>query len=427
MQSSLGIDAAQADAILAMPLRRLTGLERQKLETEAGELRGQINKLQTLLSDRNELLKALKKELRALKRRFGDTRRTRIISLDEGAAAPVDPKLPAPKSNKGKKPRSPVETAPPPLRGPDFDPGNCTIEVTATHQVRWRLTSESAADGRQDKDPNILSLPASQLNRCLVATASGKLFTIASERISSAFGGHKVPLGTVLSGVAAGKEEDPIGYILLSEANAAKPPDLVLLSASGRLKRLSGADYASLGSRGIGVAKLKANDTLARVASIGGAKELAIATSGGRILRLEINDIQLPVMGRMAQGNQATRLRRDERLVGCLPLQDGESWLAAIAASGYAKRFPARVLRKVLRGELGTQALRFSQAGDFLVGIVPAEDDMELLVRTDRERAFHIAAKDIVRAGCDSPGARLSLQPEESIVAVASILTLTER
>ncbi len=429
MQARLNIDAAQADAILAMPLRRLTGLERQKLETEAAELRENIDRLQTLLSDRNELLKALKKELRALKRRFSNDRRTRISSpgaAERAAATPAIPKA-SKTGSKAKKSSKQQPTVPvaPPEEVSDLDIANRTVEVTATHQVRWRSDRDSR-DGRQDKDPVISSLPASQLNRCLVATASGKLFTIAADRIPAARNRNDVPLGAALAGVAAGKTEATVGAVVLPAAGAAKPPDLVLLSASGRLKRLAGADYANLGNRGMSVAKLKASDTLAHVALLAGAKELAIATSGGRILRLEVNSVQLPVMGRMAQGNQATRLRRDERLVGCLPLKDSECWLAAVAASGFAKRFPARVLRKVLRGELGTQALRFTQPGDYLVGIAPAEDDMEILVRTDSERAFYLPASDIVRAGSDSPGVRLDLHSEESIVAISPVSILVE-
>ncbi|MGH2414094.1 MAG: DNA gyrase subunit A, partial [Microcystaceae cyanobacterium] len=80
LQEELEISEPQADSILAMPMRRLTGLERQKLQTEYDDLQGRINQLQTLLNNRHELMKSLKKELRSLKRQFGDTRRTRITT-----------------------------------------------------------------------------------------------------------------------------------------------------------------------------------------------------------------------------------------------------------------------------------------------------------------------------------------------------------
>ena len=80
-QEQLGISEAQADSILAMPMRRLTGLERQKLQAEYDDLQQRIDQLQCLLSDRRELMKTLKKELRSLKRKFGDPRRTRIVNL----------------------------------------------------------------------------------------------------------------------------------------------------------------------------------------------------------------------------------------------------------------------------------------------------------------------------------------------------------
>ncbi|MDY6786144.1 MAG: DNA topoisomerase (ATP-hydrolyzing), partial [Cyanobacteriota bacterium] len=84
LEERLNLSSIQADSILAMPMRRLTGLERQKLKAECEELQGQIARLELLLGDRHELLKSLKKELRALKRKFGDERRTRIIRETEG-------------------------------------------------------------------------------------------------------------------------------------------------------------------------------------------------------------------------------------------------------------------------------------------------------------------------------------------------------
>lgn len=81
LQTDLKISEAQANSILAMPLRRITGLEKQKLEEEYKQLQERINQLQQLLEDRNELLKALKKELRSLKRKFADNRKTKILNL----------------------------------------------------------------------------------------------------------------------------------------------------------------------------------------------------------------------------------------------------------------------------------------------------------------------------------------------------------
>jgi DNA gyrase subunit A len=83
LREAFNLSDRQADAILAMPLRRLTGLERQNLQDEYEELNAHRDELRRLLNDRNELLKALKKELRALKKKFGDERRTRIQSEAE--------------------------------------------------------------------------------------------------------------------------------------------------------------------------------------------------------------------------------------------------------------------------------------------------------------------------------------------------------
>ena len=95
LQNRFDMSDRQADAVLGMPLRRLTGLERTNLQTEFNELAVKVAGLRKLLSDRNELLKALKKDLRSLKKQFGDARKTRIINLGT-PLKPIKPRKPKP-------------------------------------------------------------------------------------------------------------------------------------------------------------------------------------------------------------------------------------------------------------------------------------------------------------------------------------------
>ena len=106
-QIRLDLSESQADAILAMPMRRLTGLERQNLQSELDQLMTKIEEFQRLLGDRRELLKALKKELRSLKRKYADPRRTRLVNA--ASPAPGEPQV-AGKRNSAPKQSAPAHT-----------------------------------------------------------------------------------------------------------------------------------------------------------------------------------------------------------------------------------------------------------------------------------------------------------------------------
>ncbi|MEQ8964062.1 MAG: DNA gyrase C-terminal beta-propeller domain-containing protein, partial [Coleofasciculus sp. C2-GNP5-27] len=112
---------------------------------------------------------------------------------------------------------------------------------------------------------------------------------------------------------------------------------LILLTQQGRVKRLPATELLNLTARGLTVVKLKEEDSLAYVTLAQPTDDLIIATSNGRLLRFEINDQNLPIMGRTAQGNQALRLRRREELVGCVAIAPNQN-LLLVSEQGYGKR-----------------------------------------------------------------------------------------
>ena len=138
LQSELDLSPNQGDSILAMPMRRLTGLEKQKLETELAELQERISGLSNVLEDRNELMKALKKELRSLKRKFNDERRTRIpnVMVDESAAQLPASNKSTSKKKADKKALDPALTVSPNLT---FErSAQATLKVTDSGCIYWQ-------------------------------------------------------------------------------------------------------------------------------------------------------------------------------------------------------------------------------------------------------------------------------------------------
>ncbi|NQE33789.1 DNA gyrase/topoisomerase IV subunit A [Microcoleus asticus] len=430
LQVRLNLSESQADAILAMPMRRLTGLERQNLQSEFDELMANIQELQRLLSDRRELLKALKKEFRSLKRKYADPRRTKFAN-GTGRAANAEPQF-AGKKNSAVKQLSPATVQPNLL--PVLEAEETIVEFSHKQYVRRLPAGERPRSKSREKSVSaleknedfIVTAKQTKTDRTLVVlTPNGKAYPLKVADIpSSSAKDRGTPIVSLLSPSAtkesAGRalSEITVAHFILPENSEAA--DLVTLTQQGKIKRLPMQEFADLTNRGVTVVKLKEDDRL-RCASLGKVGEqVAIATSGGRVLRFDIDDEQLPPMGRAAQGSQVTRLRKQEQLVGCITLDPDDS-LVLFSELGWAKRMPAGSVRLTNRGEIGTQAFRFSEPKDALVGLLRAVPDTDVKLLTNSGRLLRSAIDAIAFWGKDSGGDRVfDLNPGEKIIKVIS-------
>jgi DNA gyrase subunit A len=441
LQDQFNISETQADAILSMPLRRLTGLERQKLQTEFDELTARIEHLRRLLTNRHELLKALKKDLRSLKRKYADPRRSKIratLAGTEDKAEQTNKAIADKTEEKGKntgtreskkKSRSNDSVTQPHLPIPDL-PSSKPAEEEKTileftqqgHVQRQRHTTAQKSKQTTHKGDELvvethLALTQEEL---VVITSGGKAYPIKVGDIPPAAGRKQgTPLASLLPDAA--RSETVIAHFMRSHI-----PDtitLVLLTHQGRIKRLPASELANLTARGVTLIKCKDDDCLRYVSLAQPGEQLMIATSNGRLLRFEVNDEQLPLMGRTAQGNQALRLRKREQLVGCVAVSADDN-LLLVTEQGYGKRLPVGVIRLVNRGDLGTQALQFKTSSDVLVGMVSASRVSEVALATSEERVVRLLLNSVKMWGKDGAGDRIAkLKPEEKIITVTALAT----
>ncbi|MBW4488605.1 MAG: DNA gyrase subunit A [Trichocoleus desertorum ATA4-8-CV12] len=415
LQNELDLSDRQADAILSMPMRRLTGLERQNLQTEYEELTHRMQSLQRLLGDRHELLKALKKDLRALKKKHGDVRRTRIAGSISVTTVPEEELL-------AEAPSAEEETV---------------LELTQRGYVR-RLSVK--AFQRQNRGKNGHSTPTAPAENSdvvnqtlwtntaqelLVFTRSGKAYTIKVGDIPVSTGRNAkgTPLVILLPNAVQGDPETISSQLLIPEN--VEELSLVMLTRQGRAKRVPLSEFTNLTSRGLTALKLKDDDELVYACPAFIGQQIVLATSGGRLLRFEVDEDQLPLMGRTAQGNQALRLRKQEKLVGCVILE-AESNLLLVSERGYAKRMPVTALRLTNRGEIGIQAIQFTAKTDNLAGITAALPDTEVLLWTNQNRLARLAVETVAIRGKDSAGDRLfPLNSGEKVALITALETST--
>ncbi len=408
--SQLDLSEVQGDAILAMPLRRLTSLEQQNLQQEFEQISEQISLLERLLNDRRELLKVLKKDLRSLKRKYSDPRRTKLVPNGS------DTRIQEDKGTRGVeeeefKSSEPAEEA--------------ILEFSQRGYVRRTQPSgkkSKVENGLHDNDFIIQTVLTDTEKDLLVLSASGKVYPVNVGEIPLTTGRSPrgKPLITMLSSTAQGAQEAVVSRFLLPENLEIK--QMILLTKQGRIKRLSLGEFTNLTRRGITILKLKDDDELSFTQFTKPGDHLILASSGGRLLRFAVNDEQLPVMGRTAMGLQAFRLLKNQQMVGCATVGKDDQ-LLLVTQEGYAKRMPASQLRAANRGDLGTQALKFASKTDNLAGMVIATiASSEVALVTNKERVVRISVETVPILGRDVKGESIiQLNRDEKIITVAEV------
>jgi DNA gyrase subunit A len=363
LQERFGLDERQADAILGMPMRRLTGLEQQNLRKEFDELTQKIQGLEKLLGDRKELLKSLKQDLRSLKRKHSDDRRTRIATEVEKPVAVTQPAQ-----------DEPVQ-----------------LEVNQRGYIRWtkrkqRAKSTDLTLGELQDSPSDLAIyrHTTLLSDSLLAfTNEGKVHSVALENVPGSSGRDRgTPLIALLSD-SAQSEELVAQFIPSDQADR-----VVFLTQEGRFKWLLTQEFKDITGRGLSAIKLKDDDQLQFVLEATEEREVVIATSSGRILRFPLAEV--PEIGRSALGKQVVRLLKQEALVGLVTLLP-KTELLLISKLGYAKRLSTDAVRLGHPGGLGTPTMQFVKKSDTLIAMLPLNQPATVAVSTDQNRTAYLS------------------------------------
>jgi DNA gyrase subunit A len=403
LQVRLELTERQADAVLAMPLRRLTGLEQESLRKEADDLRAERSRLRLLLDDRDSLLDALVSELKALRKRYATPRRTRLV---EGGDDLVAQRAAAVRPNTERQRQQAFEALASDSRLLIQADGQVRI---VTPQMLGRLHLEEAADLGEHPAPARVLLPVAQEPSLLAFSASGRVALLRWE-----FAGQQP--GSLEKFLPEGLAGDRLVQVVALP----KQPNgsLGLLSTDGRFKRLPIEDFLELSGRATSVLKLKDGVELQRVVPCDTDRDLVVASSTGRVLRLSVNDANLPVMGRTAQGPVLLRLLPGETVVGATCVAANGSVLLATAL-GRIKRLAVTELRLCQRGDLGQIGLRFLEREDRLVDL-QGDGSAVLAVQLSGtpSRSLRRLTADLEMEGPGEPGVDLGLPGGSTVQAL---------
>ncbi len=383
----------QADAILAMPLRRLVGLEQDNLLNEFEELSTRKETLELLLSDRKERLKALKKDLRKLKKAFKDERRTRLQTASERAE---EKEMLANLAAEAQEEETVVEFT---------RKGYARRLSPRTYQRRQGKLESPPSKLTELDDLTIQTEFAWTTHNLLLFSRDGKAYSLSVNDLPLAQRQSKgQPLVHLLPDAIGNDPDAILPPILMTDK--AMGQQVILVTAQGKIKRLPLTEFESITGRGLVAIKLKPADYLAYAVIADLDQDLMLASSSGRLLRFTIDHEQLPDTSRNSQGTQAIRLVKGDSVVGCQPIQKNSKMLL-MSTKGYAKRMQVAAINRSSRGGIGSQSFKFSQTGDRLVILVEVPESADFTVMTSQDRAACLAIDRVALQGRSQPCDRI--------------------
>ena len=408
----LDLSERQADAVLAMPLRRLTGLEQESLRNEAEELRLERERLQLLLQERDQLLDAMVQELKQLKKRFATPRRTRLI---EGGDHLLAEKAANQRPNAELQRRQALGALPSDGRLLIQNDGQVKV---VSPQLLGRLHLNEAVGLGDEPSPAQLILPIQPAPRLLVLTASGRMALLRWEFAGQQPGGLERFLPTALEG-------DPVVSLLrlppADDASSNARLSLGLLSTDGRFKRLPLDDVQELSGRAATILKLKDGVSLLSAVICEDGGTVTLISDIGRVLCLPVQDENLPLMGKLAQGPMTMRMLPGETLVGAVSQSTGGEDLLVGSRNGTLMRLSLSALRRCKRGDLGEMAITLEGKGNDADRLVSVCSCVDLVgVVTSKGRHGRVFTADL--AGSEGSTA-LTLKTDEQLSQLVPLLS----
>ena len=361
---NLEISEKQADAVLAMPLRRLTNLEQASLYNEIKELTTQKNHLELLLKNRNQLLGTLVDELKQIKKQFKSKRRTRLV---EGGDQLLAEKIAHQRPNAELQRKQAFAGLPNEGRLLIQDDNQVKI---ISPQILGRLHLNESCELGEEPVPARLIWPIESKLKILAITRTGRVALVKWE-----FAGQQP--GLLDKFLPGGLEGEKI--LSLLPLPKKETLSLGLLSSDGRFKRLPIEEVLDLSGRAATILKLKDGIILKSAFICHENGEVAIVSSYGRILKLPINEETMPLMGKLAQGSQTMRMFPGEIIAGAISIpQTSNQNIFIVTKYGKLKKIKSASLRRCQRGDIGEIPVRIDTAKNYSDSVIDVYNGQSL-------------------------------------------------
>lgn len=391
---SFKLSEIQAQAILAMQLRRLTGLEREAIENELNELLKMIARFEEILADEKEILGIIKTELLEMKEKYGDERRTTVVNHELGKFS--DEEL------------IPEEESVILLTTENY------IKRTLISEYRRQNRGGKGKRGMTTKETDVIDqlIPASTHDWLLFFTNRGRVFRLKAYEVPAASLAAK---GVAAVNLLALQPEEKITSIIKHEKDAGDDGYLFMATVRGTVKKTPLKDYANIRTNGLIAINLDDGDELRWIKRTSGSDDVIISTSAGQAIRFSETDAR--PMGRAARGVRGVRLRPNDSVVGMDILSNGESKLIVISDFGYGKVTNAAQFPVHKRGGIGIKAAVVTAKTGPIVAVRALEiDTEEILLISSKGQTIRVGIKDIPTLSRTTQGVRIMKTAEGDVV-----------
>ena len=398
LRNKYNLTEIQADAILELRLRRLTGLERSKIETDLEETLKLIEELKAILASNEKINTIIKDEMKEIANKYGDDRRT---AIDMTAIDYIDDESLIPDEN-------------------------VMISLTKNGYIKRLCVDTYRTQNRggvgikgmttNEEDFVELLITASTHDYLLFFSNFGKVYRIKGYEIPE-FG--RQSKGVPIVNILPLEKEESINTIIAGKGDG-KYKNLMFFTKSGLVKRTLLTEFDSIRKNGKIAISLKENDELISVKPTNGNDEVMMASSDGRMVRF--NETEVRVMGRLASGVKGIDLK-DSHVIGA-EIVDKSELVLVVTEKGYGKKSLVDEYRLTHRGSKGVKALNITDKNGLLVAFKGVRDNNDIIITTDSGIVIRLDAAKISTLRRNTQGVRLmNLKNNQLVTSV----TVTEK
>lgn len=403
LMERFGLSDLQARAILDMTLRRLTGLEHDKIKEEYAELMKTIDYLKSVLADEGLRMQIIKEELIEIREKYGDERRSIIVHSAED------------------------------MRMEDFiDDEEIVITISHNSYVKRTPLTEYKRQGRggrgsigsttREEDFTEHIITASAHNYMLLFTESGRCFWLRAFEVPE---GSRTSKGRALQNIInIPKDEKIKAYILvknLKDQEYLENNFIIMCTKKGTIKKTSLEAYSRPRANGINAININEGDQLLEACLTSGTSEIVMALRSGRAIRF--NESTVRPMGRTATGVRGITLGSEsDEVIGMISVDDPETTVLVVSEKGYGKRTDIEDYRVTNRGGKGVKTISVTEKTGKLVAVKGVNDTEDLMIINKSGIVIRISVEGLRVMGRATQGVRLiNLKGEDEIASITKV------
>ena len=398
LMSRFGLTEIQANAILEMKLRRLTGLEREKIEEELAELLKKIAEYKEILASEEKVLAIVKAELLEIKDKYSDDRRTKIDMtaidfIEDESLIPVEDIIVNITKN-GYIKRVPIDTY--------------KVQNKGGVGVKGMTTNE------EDIVENIISLQTH--DHVLFFTNKGKVYRIKGYEIPE-FSRQSKGL-PVVNLLPIEKDEKVMSILPIRVDENIGEKKITFVTKQGLVKRTDISEFENIRKTGKIAIGLKENDEILTVMLTSGSDDILICANNGRMIRF--NETEIRVLGRSASGVKGIEIPEDAICVSAVVVKP-EDEILIVTENGYGKRTNAEEYRLTHRGSKGVKAMNITEKNGPIISVSKVEDDSDLIIITNNGMIIRIPLEQVSKMSRVTQGIRVITLKDGQKVSSTSI------